>query len=560
VNGTAATSRIRVLPPALANQIAAGEVIERPASVIKELVENSLDAGATQIEIDVRGGGVEAIRVTDNGHGIHPDDVPLAFDRHATSKVSSAADLEAIRTLGFRGEALPSIAAVARVRLTSCLRGAEHGVLVEFDPLTGRRDCRPAAHPPGTTVEVNDLFCNVPARRKFLRAPRTEFLHILDMVRRLALGRSDCTIRLRHDGTPVLTGTGAGTARIDAIIGRSFLRRTLPVEAAAGSMRITGRVSGRDAHRSQPDQQFFFLNGRMIRDRQVAHAVRIAYGDLLPPGRFPLYLLYLELDPHAADVNVHPTKHEVRFRDSRDVHDFIAAAVRTALEGPVPAEPPEDRSFAPVREAPFPVYGVTPAAGPAEAGHGPQLGEPLGHLDGRYILSARDGGWLVVDAHAAMRVRVRQEVEAALAAGEALAPRPLLVPLQVQAGPAEIDALDSAREDLARFGTVLQAVGPAQVMIRALPAILEEADAVPLARDVLAALAKSKDRAAAIADLLPAHVPARPCAGADLSRLRRFLRSLEAGFDCARPYVPGIWRTLDEAALVRLLGKDGTEN
>jgi DNA mismatch repair protein MutL len=551
-------SRIRVLPPALANQIAAGEVIERPASVIKELVENSLDAGATQIEIDVRGGGIDGIRVTDNGHGIHPDDVPLALDRHATSKVASAADLEAIRTLGFRGEALPSIAAVARVRLTSCLRGAGHGILVEFDPLTGHRDLRPAAHPPGTTVDVNDLFCNVPARRKFLRAPRTEFLHAVDMVRRLALGRSGCVIRLRHDGQPVLAGTGEGTARIDAIIGRGFRRRTLPVDAAAGGMRLHGRISGRDAHRSQPDQQFFFLNGRMIRDRQVAHAVRIAYGDVLPPGRFPLYLLYLELDPRAADVNVHPTKHEVRFRDSRNVHDFIAAAVRNALDGAMPAQLPETGAPAPVREPAAPIYGRTSVGGAhAATDPGPQLGEPLGHLDGRYILGARGDAWLVVDAHAAMRLRVRQEVEATLAAGGALVARPLLVPLQVEATAAELDALDGARETLARLGIGLSATGPGRVMIRALPAILEEADAVPLARAVLSALAQG--RGDHVADLLPAHVPTKPCAGADLPGLRRFLRMLEAGFDCTRRHLPGVWRTLDATALARLLGKDAAE-
>lgn len=329
---------IHLLPAQLANQIAAGEVVERPASVVKELVENALDAGASRIEVELEDGGARLIRVRDDGCGIPRDELALAVARHATSKIDSLADLEAVGSLGFRGEALASICSVARTSLTSRPRDGAAGEAWRL-VVNGHADAvdlLPAAHPAGTTVEVRDLFFNTPARRKFLRTTRTEFQRIEEVLRRLALARMDVTLELRHDGRvvrrlPPAQDALAREQRLAAVCGAPFLEHAVALETERDGLALGGWVAAPTFSRSQPDLQHFFVNGRAIRDRTVAHAVRQAYQDVLYHGRHPAFVLFLELDPRRVDVNVHPTKHEVRFRDQRAVHDFLFRALRQAL-------------------------------------------------------------------------------------------------------------------------------------------------------------------------------------------------------------------------------------
>ena len=337
--GDNARMAIRALPETLVNQIAAGEVVERPASVVKELVENALDAGARRVDIDLEEGGVRLIRVRDDGAGIAPDELPLAIQRHATSKIASLDDLEAVATLGFRGEALPSIASVSRFLLASRREGDGHGAAVQVD---GGRvgEVAPRAHPRGTTVEVRELFFNVPARRKFLRAERTELGHIEEWLRSLALARPDVELRVSHNGKPsrrykgeVQPGLQAPSAgeRLVETLGAEFARNALAIEHAGAGLRLHGWIARPAYNRASADQQYLYVNGRAVRDRSVAHAVRQAYADVMFHGRHPAYVLFLELDPRGVDVNVHPAKHEVRFRDARLVHDFVYRTLHAAL-------------------------------------------------------------------------------------------------------------------------------------------------------------------------------------------------------------------------------------
>lgn len=541
--------RIQVLSASLANQIAAGEVVERPASVLKELVENSLDAGARRIDIEAEGAGIELIRVLDDGHGIHPQDLELALERHATSKVREAADLEGIRSLGFRGEALPSIASVAGLRLTSRIAESDSGRRIEFDPLTGRRTAAPAPHPVGTTVEVRGLFRGVPARRKFLRSERTEYLHLLETVRRLALSPLAGVIRFRHEGHSALHVEGRAEDRVGEVLGRSFLRSTLPIDCAAGDMRVRGRIGRPECHRSQSDQQYLYLNGRLIRDRQITHAVRQAYGEHIPPGRFPLYLLYLEMDAATADVNVHPTKHEVRFRRARDVHDFMFASVRITLAAGAPAQSPAIRDE--VREP----AGRSGVPGSAEAA--PRLGSPVVQLEGRYVLTAREGRWLIVDAHALLVVRARAELRRVLDQGEPLRRRPLLVPVYTDVTPDAAEAAEKHGALLGQFGIEVGGIGPGRIIVRTVPLLLADADAALLARGAVESLARSTD-AAALAEWLAEWVAERPCAGLDTTALASLLRHIEeADLDFGSPSHAGLWRTLNPEDLGRLLGRHG---
>ena len=330
------SKRIHSLSPRLANQIAAGEVVERPASVIKELLENSLDAGASRIDIDVEQGGIKRLQVRDNGSGIHADDLPLALSRHATSKILTLEDLEGVASLGFRGEALASVSSVSRLVLTSRAEGAEHAFQVIAEGRDMATEVSPAAHPQGTTVEVRDLFFNTPARRKFLRTDKTEYGHLEEVVRRLALSRFDVGFTLRHNQKVSLSLSPARTElerekRIGQLCGSAFLQQSVVVDINNGPLRLHGWVGLPTFSRSQQDQQYFFVNGRVIRDRLVAHAIRQAYQDVLYNGRHPVFVLYLYVDPAVVDVNVHPTKHEVRFRDGRLVHDFIFSSLHRAL-------------------------------------------------------------------------------------------------------------------------------------------------------------------------------------------------------------------------------------
>lgn len=328
--------KIKLLSPRLANQIAAGEVVERPSSVIKELLENSLDAGATRLEIDIEEGGIKLMRVRDNGGGIDKDDLPLALSRHATSKIYELDDLEAVATLGFRGEALASISSVARLALISSTNEESAGWQVVAEGRDMETQLSPAPHPRGTTVEVRDLFFNTPARRKFLRTDKTEYTHLEDVVKRLALSRFDVAFNLRHNGRAIYSWRAGDSQleqerRVAQVCGPAFMENAVHIDIERGPLRLWGWVALPTFSRSQADLQHFYVNGRAIRDKLVSHAVRQAYQDVLYHGRHPAFVLYLELDPSTVDVNVHPTKHEVRFRDNRSVHDFIYSSLHHAL-------------------------------------------------------------------------------------------------------------------------------------------------------------------------------------------------------------------------------------
>ena len=344
--------RIQQLPNSLINQIAAGEVIERPASVVKEIIENAIDAGATQIDIDIEDGGGKLIRVRDNGCGIHPDDLALAFATHATSKIRNLDDLEHITTLGFRGEALPSIASVSKTTLTSRAEGESSAWRIS--PHLGDA-ISPAAHPPGTTIEIRDLFYNTPARKKFLKSERTERQHIQQLVQNLALSHDGITIRLNNHGKPLGVYGGEGlAARIASVLGDDLLEQALPIDARAADMHLYGWVGLPTSATNQPERQYFYINGRIIRDKIIAHAIRQAYQDMLYHGRHPVYVLYLDIAPEHIDVNAHPAKHEVRFRESRLTHDFLYSSLHHALRGNTPAAAPRPENPAPPPEREVP--------------------------------------------------------------------------------------------------------------------------------------------------------------------------------------------------------------
>lgn len=326
-----APNRIHALDARLVNQIAAGEIIERPASMLKELIENSLDAGATNIDIEVENAGVKRLKISDNGHGILKHDLAMALSRHATSKIENLTDLEQIATLGFRGEALPSIASVTRMTIKSREQNADQAWMVSSDGNNTTSDPEPVAHPVGTTIETRDLFYNTPARRKFLRTDNTEFKHLDQIVRRMALSRFDVAFRLSHNGRTVLhlpSVNADDPRRVKMVCGDNVPENSIYFEDHRDDMRLSGWAGLPSFSRSQADMQYFFLNGRLIRDKTIVHAVRLGYQDVLFHGRHPVYVLYLEMDPAGVDVNVHPTKHEVRFRDSRSVHAFVFRALQ----------------------------------------------------------------------------------------------------------------------------------------------------------------------------------------------------------------------------------------
>jgi DNA mismatch repair protein MutL len=499
---------IRILPGELVDQIAAGEVIERPASVVKELAENALDAGATRIEIDIERGGVALVRVRDDGCGIAAGELPMALARHATSKIASLDDLEAVTTLGFRGEALPSIGSVSRLRIVSRAAGAEHAAQLDLDggALT---PVRPAAHPPGTTIEVRDLFFNVPARRKFVRSEATELTHIAKLVERLVLSRFDVSFRLRH-GTrvlldaPAVSGAGAELTRLEEVLGRDFPAAAVAVRHAAGPVMLSGWAGLPTRSRAQPDQQFWFVNGRSVRDRLLMNAVRLAYRDVLYHGRHAAYVLYLTLDPKLVDVNAHPAKLEVRFRDSRQIHDFAFRAVERALAGTKP-----DLSAASAargaeglgagygaaahagRTMSLPLYepsrdpwaiaasvrdeGALPGAAPPPFLSGAEehpLGTALAQLHGAYILAQNREGLVLVDMHAAHERVLYEKFKAERASGTP-ASQHLLEPVVIELKAHELTALLERRGEWERAGFELDALGSTRLALRRVPATLK---------------------------------------------------------------------------------------
>ena len=575
----AAAAAIARLSPEVASQLAAGEVVERPASVVKELVENSLDAGARTVAVELEAGGVRRIRVTDDGGGIRRADLALALERHATSKIASVEDLFRVASLGFRGEALASVAAVSRLVLTSRTSGEESGWRVRGEG----GDPEPARHPVGTTVDVHDLFYNVPARRRFLRAERTELQHVSDIVRRLALARPDVAFRLVHGGRTAFRARSA-EGRLDEVVGRGFAASAASVGAAADGLHLRGWIGTGSAPR-----QYFFLNGRGVRDRALGHAVRVALDGRFPAGRDPVSVLFLTMDPALVDVNVHPGKHEVRFRQPRAVHDFLVTGVRRALAGgfaSFPAREPEPPAYrgsgpsgglldpgagspaqamgeAPPQAAPDPEAsralpeGAAPGYRPRPASRPPAPGpaggraerggareEPLiGWIEERYAVAAIEGRVHVIDFPRALGEAVRT---ACIRASDdrPMPSFPLLVPGRAQVAEVVLDRFEAG--SAARYGLDIRRVGPGLASLLEVPRALRHCVPAELARSVIEA--RAEDLVEVLARSAADAVPATPAERGAL--LREVLSGLGK-----EVLVPPVAREIGEEEAGRLLAR-----
>ncbi len=577
-------SVIQVLSPQLANQIAAGEVVERPASVLKELVENSLDAGAQSIDIDIEQGGVKLIRIRDDGCGIAEDDLPLALSRHATSKIGNLEDLEAVSSLGFRGEALASIASVSRLSLTS-----NHGQDKAWKAVSEGRDMevdiQPASHPVGTSVEVRDLFFNTPARRKFLRTEKTEYNRIDESIKKLALSRFDVAFNLRHNQRAQLSLRPAATQleqekRVADICGAPFMEQALYVDNDRHGLRLWGWIGLPTFSRSQADLQHFFVNGRSIRDKVVSHAVRQAYQDVLYHGRHPAYVLFLEITPADVDVNVHPTKHEVRFRESGSIHSFISSTIKKALAEDRPQDHLQSNDssipgnsgqpFSPQSDqqalqqnsqwqpsmqfsdhrpsshgaaAPMAAYQSlystdqaslpeTPLDFNAEQDV-PPLGYAIAQLKGIYILAENSEGLIVVDMHAAHE-RITYERMKRDFDDQGLVSQPLLVPESLAVSQREADAAEQNNAIFTKLGFTIERAAAESIIVRQIPAILRGSEVEALLRDVLSDLLEHgtseriRDHINEILSTMACHGSVRANRKLTIPEMNGLLRDMEA--------------------------------
>ncbi|MDP3844295.1 MAG: DNA mismatch repair endonuclease MutL [Oxalobacteraceae bacterium] len=578
---------IRALPDQLISQIAAGEVVERPSAVVKELLENALDAGASQITVRLEEGGVKRIAITDNGRGIAPEQMPLALARHATSKIASLHDLENVATLGFRGEALASIASVAQLTLTSRTADAAHAWEISGAPAAG---ATPAAGAPGTTIDVQDLYYNTPARRKFLKTEQTEFGHCAEVVRRIALARPDVSFSLSHNGKTIDHWNATEVAKRSAhILGDNFATARLALDESAGDaasgLRLHGFAGLPTAAKARADAQYFYVNGRFVRDKLLTHAVRAAYQDVLHGDRYPSYVLALELNPALVDVNVHPSKIEVRFRDSRAVHQFVFHAVQRALAqtsatafgaAPAPLASPsgampwirqqqQQASFgaqlrtdaaAPQFNRTSSGFGVaqstasygalfaaaTPAPEPSlSASAAPQplpdddhpLGYALAQLHGVFILAQNSKGLVLVDMHAAHERILYEQLKNALDQ-DAMPVQSLLIPVTFYADAVEVGTAEESRAILQSLGFDISAVSPTTLAVRAVPALLKNADAQSLARDVLRDIREFGgsrvliERRNALLGTLACHTAVRANRSLAVPEMNALLRQMEA--------------------------------
>lgn len=572
---------IQRLDTLLANQIAAGEVVERPASVIKELVENSIDAGSQKIIIHIEQGGHELIQVRDDGCGIVKDEVTLALSRHATSKIASLDDLEAVTSLGFRGEALASIAAVSRLTLQTKADADDVGTEVKAED--NRIDVlpKPVAHPRGTTIAIKDLFYNTPARRKFMRGTKTEFNHIATVVRRLALSRFDIAFHLFHNGKqeficPVAETQKHKEQRVATILGKEFMDNALAIEFVAAGLKLTGWIALPNFTRSQGDMQYTYINGRFIRDKVLLHAMKQAYHDVLFHGRQPAYCVYLDIDPKIVDVNVHPTKHEVRFRNSQLVHQFLSKAVQDALAQVRPAERvaakvnetvmtslPDQPVEAPVRESAR--YSAAPTSSSAfkqpqqmemavacaqtayehlasdsAAATIPEpepvvrhaLGYAVAQLHDRYIIAQNDAGMVMVDMHAAHERIVYEQYKRDFQLDN-IPKQQLLLPIHVTLSAEEVACVEQQEGFLQNLGLTIDWVGPNEIMLRDVPVLLQRADIGQMLHDILADLI-SHQASRRLEDALNTVLGTLACRGAyrsphklTLSEMNKLLRDIE---------------------------------
>jgi DNA mismatch repair protein MutL len=578
-------ARIQLLSQRLTNQIAAGEVVERPASVIKELLENSLDAGSDRIDIEIEQGGIKLIRIRDNGQGIDKEDLPLALSRHATSKITELEDLEHVASLGFRGEALASIASVSRLSLISRTPEASEAWKVETEGIDMDSKLTPAAHPVGTNVEVRDLFFNTPARRKFLRTEKTEYKRIDDIVKQLALSHFNTTLSLQHNQRQIHKFEKASSPqeqqrRVSQICGPAFIENSVSIDIEQNGMKLWGWVSLPTFSRSQADMQYFYVNGRTIRDKVVSHAIKQAYRDVLFHGRHPVFVLFLELDPAEVDVNVHPTKHEVRFRESRSVHNFLFSVLHKALAAVRPEDHFQDanhdiyssqviennstqstinfsnynssnssfnnssyenssrsRSFVNQIENQLAGYDAfrnisetTPL--PESNGDIPPLGFAIAQLHGIYILAQNTLGLVIVDMHAAHE-RITYEHMKIASSNEGIKVQPLLVPISIAVSEKEADLAEEHNNYLQSLGMEIERLGPESISLRQVPTILANANVEQLLRDVLSDISDhgSSDRLEAhrdeILSTMACHGSVRANRQLTIAEMNALLRDME---------------------------------
>ena len=485
---------IQQLSTQLANQIAAGEVVERPASVIKELLENSLDAGATQIDIDIEAGGTQLIRVRDNGFGVPKDELPLALSPHATSKVESIEDLIHVMSMGFRGEALASIASVSELTLTSHYDGEAWSIKAK----EGTFDLFPSSHPQGTTVEVHNLFYNTPARRQFLKADRTEYKHVEDVIKRIALANFNVAFNFKHNqrqvfSLPVAQSDENKTQRLTRIINKEFIQSAVRLEFENSGLKLSGWIANADYSRSQSDMQYFFVNGRMIRDKIITHAVRQAFQDTLYTGRFPVYVLQLEIDAEQVDVNVHPTKHEVRFRQGRLIHDFLFYSLREALTQEISTTSGESvkpthnsvnsQMYSSFNATQFKSshisesYSATPYQNIELSD---DVRKPLGvaitKLKNKYLLAQNQQGLLIVQLQQARKTLIHKQIEMSLLEQDVLISKPILIPFSLHLKIGSQAWLEKNQNKLQQLGFEFAVLGENEIMVRQVPSMLDVAD------------------------------------------------------------------------------------
>ncbi len=564
---------IYALPPQLINQIAAGEVVERPASIVKELVENCFDAGARQISIDIEQGGIRLIKIYDNGCGIEQEDLTLALSRYATSKISSLDDLEQVKSMGFRGEALSSISSVAKLSLTSKTAHSHDAWCISTDGAEAVFDIRPAAHPQGTTVKVEDLFYNTPARRKFLKTEKTEFSHIENLIKKMALSRFDIGFKLTHNQREIINLKIADTEllqqqRIARICGKEFIKNSLKIDFIASGLQLSGWVGLPTFSRSQQDRQYFYVNQRLIKDRLIAHAVKKAYQDVMFQGRHPVFVLYLSLDPALVDVNAHPAKLEVRFREGRLVHDFLFRALHRSIAAQRPSSPEIDiiESQAVDYDIPVPIkqqstslpsfqsstltaHASIPFNVAEETQHYviqpqieenetlttvcfPPLGYAIAHVHNIYILSETQTGIILVDAHAAHERITYERLKKQYHQGH-IANQPLLLPIKISVTSNEADLAEQQQAIFNALGFEISRIDLETLLLRSVPVLLAKADNETLVRDVLADLAvdeeseRVKERCNEILATMACHSSVRAKRRLTIDEMNALLREME---------------------------------
>ena len=566
---TVLSQRIHKLSTALANQIAAGEVIQRPASVVKELLENSLDAGATEIKLDIKKGGRLLISIQDNGHGIHPDDLPLALAQHATSKLFSQTDLGRINTLGFRGEALSSIASVSRLKLASRIANEEHGWSIDVTQGNVLSEQAPIGMVVGTSVEVRDLFFNTPARRKFLRTDNTEFYHIREIVKRVALSRYDVSFHLKHNNKTILQCYGKQNnfaERAQAIFGKNFLANSFELNYERNGLRLWGWFGHPEIARNQVDQQYFYLNGRVIRDKQVNHAIRMASQDHLYTGKHAVYVLFLEMDVSHVDVNVHPAKHEVKFHQARDVHDFVFSALMQVCDGRDIRE--QGAQYFSTQFYDKNSVSLSSSKSTMHTSNSnnywdkpPSDSNDFLLIDDRYLITQLKGKTLLIDVPLSREIIALSKLENDYATG-GIRRRPLLVPLTMIVSIDDANFIESKASVFERFGLKVDRIAPDSLLIREIPLLLEYADIISLIDDMMP-LVKPDKSSEKITNMMSSHVNDAGLIDSDKQMLIQLMAEVRsANLDSSvvgkikRGAKKMAWRSLDSESLSKLLKRE----